>query len=121
MSLTKRIWFDRDPAYEHVRQQAAKDLHEYSKQLPHRIALRRRSRGAPAGYWDPFWRRAVSEAAKERDVEHLNVNDGMFVRTAEDKLAVEGRAAEIWREKWKKLGFEPQERPPSKRRSKTEW
>lgn len=100
MSLTKRIWLDRDPAYEDVRQEAARETAVYLAEFTHRIALRRRNRQAGGGYWDVFWRSAVHRAAEQLNLEGVSINDGFLLRKAEEKSAVTALAETLCEERW---------------------
>lgn len=95
MSLTKRIWFDRDPAYDELRKRRAQEAWAYREQFTFRIATRRKSK-IGARHWDPFWTSCLLQAANELGIETVNVNNGMFLRTKSDQELVKARAEAIW-------------------------
>jgi hypothetical protein len=95
MSMTKRIWFDRhpedDPIRERLRAEASDDLQPFV----HRIAMKRRnSAGRP--YWDAFWPVSLNQAARELEIDVVRINGGMFTRQAEERQAIEARAGIVW-------------------------
>lgn len=96
MSLTKRIWIDRDPAHEDVRRKYAEEAAAARSQFTFRLATRRRNRLASRPHWDPLWSASLDQAAKELKIDAVYVNDGMFFRTAEDRDAVELLAKSLW-------------------------
>lgn len=98
MSLTKRIWIDRDPAYEDVRRKYAEEAATARSQFTFRLATRRRNKLASRPHWDPLWSASLGQVAKELKIDAVNVNGGMFFRTAEDRDAVELLAQKLWAE-----------------------
>lgn len=99
MSLTKRIFIDRDPAYAEVRRKAAEEIRQHLAAFTHRLPTRRRNRWSARPHWDPLWPSSLAEAARELGIESVNVNDGMLFRTAVDRDAVKVRAEELWQVK----------------------
>lgn len=86
MGLTKRIWIERDPAYEDFRRRhldAAK-LHEFTFRIP----THRKNSMASSPRWCPLWRRCLEIAAERLNFEHRWINAGMFFRTQVERDAV---------------------------------
>jgi hypothetical protein len=98
MSLYKRIWIDRDPAYADVRKKITGDSDEIIPQYPHGAPLRRRNRLAPSPHWDPLWPRRLAIAAEDLKLETIIVNSRMMFRTAEARDAAMKRGEQLWAE-----------------------
>lgn len=98
MGLTKRIFIDKDPAYETVRRNVAEEASAYRKQFPCRIALNRKNALGNRPHWDPIWHYAVPQAASELKLDTVSINSGLFLRTDGDRKAVIALAETIWRE-----------------------
>jgi hypothetical protein len=96
VSLTKRIWIDRDPAYESARREYAEKAAEYRSEFIIRLPIRRRNSLASRPHWDPIWPSSLARAARELEIEIVNVNEGMFFRTVVDRDEVEKRAMVLW-------------------------
>lgn len=92
MGLTKRIFIERDPAYEEVRRRYAEDFERHRKEFPFRIGTRRRNRKATKPYWDATWRIVLQRAVKQLGLEVLWVNDRIFLRTSIDLELLKARA-----------------------------
>ena len=98
MGLTKRIFIDKDPAYEDVRRRAAREASDYCAQFTHRIATKRRNAIGDRPHWDPFWSNALQQAGKALAIETVNINGGMFFKTDADRVAVLALAETTWRD-----------------------
>lgn len=98
MSLTKRIWIDRDPAYEEIRRQYAEDALQYRQGFQYRTPMRRRSKAEGRTYWDPLWPISLRRAVKSLDAETVVVDKGMFFRTLEMRDATVVLAEIIWKD-----------------------
>lgn len=96
MSLTKRIFIERDPAYEDIRRARAEEVWAEIDTFTHRIPVRRRNTWSRAPYWDPLWPHALSQAAKQLAIQSYNVNDSMRFNSAEDALTVKVLAEQLW-------------------------
>lgn len=83
MSLTKRVWIDRHPDYQDVRERHHAAGIKYKQQFEFRIPLRRRgTKGRP--YWEPAWPHCVNAAVKELALDTIQLNSGLYFRTRED-------------------------------------
>lgn len=102
MSLYKRIWIDKDPAYAGFRAAQTADAWKKANELValgFRIPTRRRNVFPGAiGRWCPFWANRVSRAADELEIEFIHVNDGMYFHTKAERDQTFARAEELWRE-----------------------
>lgn len=98
MSLTKRIWIEKDPAYEEVRRRYAEEAWQHIREFKFRAPLRRRNRCASGPHWDPLWPRSLERAAKDLELEVVRVNNGMFFRTSEQRDAALALAEDHWRQ-----------------------
>lgn len=98
MGLTKRIFIEKDPAYEDVWRRAAEAASDYCAQFPFRVPGNRRNKLGSHPHWDPFWPNALEQAAKALDVESVNINGGKFFRTKADLTEVLALAELKWRE-----------------------
>ena len=100
MSVHKRIWIERDPAYAKFRRdQTAKAVREAElEKFTYRVATRRRNRMSNRPYWCPLWANRLVRAAKDLDIDCRRVNDGMFFRSQAEREAVVKRAEVRWRE-----------------------
>lgn len=97
LSLTKRIWFDRDPAYEDIRQRIGEENQRYIEQFKFRAPLNRRNKLADRPHWDPIWPSSLDRAAEELKIEVVRVNEGIFFRTREQRDATKRLAEVLWR------------------------
>lgn len=95
MSMTKRVWIDRDPAYEDVRKRHADEAWLHAKQFTFRIPTRRKNPLGNRPRWDPIWPSALSQAAQGLGLDHVCINDGFFLRTEEEAANVRAKAKEI--------------------------
>lgn len=99
MSLTKRIFREKDPAFEDVRQNHAISNEEYFKQFPFRLPTRRLpKRPIYNKRWDPLWPSCINKAARELDIETVHINDGIFFKTADQMKLVKDRATVLYEE-----------------------
>lgn len=96
MGLTKRIFIDKDPAYEAERRKLTEAWSAHVSEFAFRIPGKRKNRLASRPYWDPFWPGAVAEAAGTLGHESVNVNGGVFFRELDQAKAVEALAEQIW-------------------------
>jgi hypothetical protein len=92
MSITKRVWIEMDPAYAAEREAYVKEVLKYQDQFKFRLPTRRRTL---AGNWDIFWPSSLTAAAKELEIEYVQINSGLFFRIAEERDAVRTRADTI--------------------------
>lgn len=99
MSLTRRVWIDKDPAYADVRRRAAREASDYVAQFPFRIQGSKRNPEGSRPYHDPFWPGALNQAASELRVETANINGGKFFRNEAERDAVRDLAEKVWRER----------------------
>jgi hypothetical protein len=83
MSITKRVWIDRDPFYADVRAAYAREVDEHRSQFNVRLPTTRRAVHSATG-WDTLWPSGLIEAAKELNIEYVLINWGMFFCTRED-------------------------------------
>lgn len=97
MSLTKRIFIDRDPAYAEVRERNGRENAAYREQFGYRIPINRRNPRGGKPHWDPYWPRCLSVAADDLEIEGIYVNSGMFLRTAEERDRVRSLADIAWK------------------------
>jgi hypothetical protein len=95
MSITKRVWIDRDPAYADVRKRYADETWRYIKEFEFRIPMRRNKAGSRSP--DRWWLISLERAVRQFEVEVVRVNGGMFFRTVEQRDACLARAEEIWK------------------------
>jgi hypothetical protein len=101
MGLTKRIWIERDPAYEDVRQRLLESakLHEFA----FRIATRRKNRMSPGPRWCPLWANCLDKAARQLSIETRLINDGVFFRAEFERDAVLALAEQFWEKRLEAL------------------
>lgn len=99
MSLTKRIWIDRDPAYENVRGAYMADVQAAIAASPFRVSTRRKNRLNSSRHWDPLWPGCVRDAAKELGADYMPVNWQFLFRSAELRDQVVARAEQLWVER----------------------
>lgn len=88
MSLSKRIFIDKDSAYEDVRRCTAQATSKHCAQFTFRIANNRRNAQGDHPYWEPFWRGALEQAADRLGVESVNINGGKFLKLDAERAAV---------------------------------
>jgi hypothetical protein len=99
VSVSKRLFFDNDPADDEARRRL-RELHwEHIEQFTFRIPTRRLNKRELPHEWDSLWPGSLSAAANELKIECVCVNAGMFFRTEEERDAVQARAEVIWRER----------------------
>ena len=98
MSVTKRIWIERDPAYADVRAKFAEEAARIIPQYTFPAPLRRRNRLAESPHWDPLWPRRLAMATEELKLDHIIVNSRMMFRTMEARDAAMQRGEELWAE-----------------------
>lgn len=98
MSLTKRIWVDRDPDYADIRAKAAKEIRETIAKYPERAPLRRKNRRPGGVRWDPLWSFHLQKASAELGLDTIIVNDGIMFRTNSDKTKAVALAERRWEE-----------------------
>lgn len=99
MSITKRVWIERDPAYEEFRKQSAEETWRHISEFEFRVPLKRKSKLHYTSYWDPFWPGCLQRAADQLEFDTVIVNEGIFFRTREQRDAVVELAETIWDEK----------------------
>jgi hypothetical protein len=102
MGLTKRIWIDRDPAYENVRRQhldGAK-LDDFKFRIP-----THRTNSMPGPRWCPIWRKCLGDTAARLNFEHRWINAGMFFRTEAERDAVWALAETLREERVRARGW----------------
>jgi len=99
MSLTKRIFIDKDPAYDEVRRRTAQSVSEHCAQFEFRVAGNRRNAAGHRPHWDPFWPGALEGAVTVLGLESLNINGGKFFRTEEERASVLTLAETLWRQR----------------------
>ncbi len=98
MSVTKRVWIEKDPAYADVRAKFANEAAAIIAQHPFGAPLRRKNRLAASPHWDPLWPRRLAIAAEELKHDHITVNSRMMFRTEEARDATMQRAEVLWAE-----------------------
>ena len=98
MSLTKRIWVEKDLAYAEVRKKFADEAAKIIPQYPFGAPLHWRNRLAESPHWDPLWPRRLVLAAKKFKLDHITVNSRMMFRTKEARDAAMKRAEQRWAE-----------------------
>jgi hypothetical protein len=96
MGLTKRIFIDKDPAYEAERRRVAAACSAHVAEFAFRVAGKRKNREGSRPHWDPFWPNALGGAASQLGLESVNVNGGVFFRTQAQAEAVEALAEQMW-------------------------
>ena len=104
MSVTKRIWIEKDHAYADVRKDSADQAAKIILQYPFGAPLRRRNRLAAFPHWDPLWPCRLVMAAKELSLDCITVNSRMMFRTKEARDAAMNRAEQLWAEELKRRG-----------------
>lgn len=86
MSVWKRIWIDRDPAFEKERTVASVEFDHYARDFVHRLpsiryelAMNGKKRRSPR------WRSAVRKALEETQIDSIRINDGVFFRAKAER------------------------------------
>jgi hypothetical protein len=92
MSMTKRVWIEKDPDYEDVRQKAAEEFCDYADQFSHRIPMRRFRSVDGKRQSDPYWPWAVNRTIEKYDPECVRINEGVFFRTEKERDKVRSEA-----------------------------
>lgn len=96
MGFTKSVLFDNDPAHDGIRKEWAEERDRLFAEFTVRLATRRKNQLPGRGRWDPLWPGTLHKAADELGIKSVNINDGMFFRTAEDRDRTRSRAEAIW-------------------------
>lgn len=98
VSLYKRIWIDRDPAYEDYRREQMartwKEIAEFEFRIPRR---RYRQQGGKKRQ-DRLWPISLNRAIRRLEIDTRDVNDSVLFRTQADCDKVRILAEDIWRE-----------------------
>jgi hypothetical protein len=98
MSLYKRIWIDRDPAYENYRHERMAEAWQEIAEFKFRIARRRYQYDGKGKSLDRLWPISLGRAVRTLAIDTRNVNDGVLFRTQADCDNVKALAEKIWRE-----------------------
>lgn len=98
MSITKRIWIDKDPAYADVRAAAAQEFWDAVADYPERVPLRRKNRFGTRVRWDPTWPFHLRKAVAELRLDTISVNEGILFRSKADKTKAMALAEQRWRD-----------------------
>ncbi|WP_247392037.1 hypothetical protein [Bradyrhizobium sp. 35] len=101
--MSKRILFGNDPADDPIRERMRKGTEAFLEQFKFKIPMRRRNRLGRGPYWDAYWRSCVTAAAKQLDIEAVQINDQMCVNTQAHAVAIKNRAVELHRAETKTL------------------
>jgi hypothetical protein len=97
MSLSKRILFGDDPADGEARARLYEQTCKHLEQFKFKIPTRRRNRLAIGGYWDAIWPGSLQSAAKELNVQTVQINSQLCTRTQPEADSISARAEVIWR------------------------
>jgi len=74
-------------------EQTFKHLEKFKFKIP----TRRRNRLAIGGYWDAIWPGSLQSAAKELNVQTVQINSQLCTRTQPEADSISARAEVIWR------------------------
>lgn len=102
MSATKRLLFGGGVQSEPCKSTWSAKLEDLQVRLTVRIPMRRKNH-MYSRRWDPHWPSCLARAGRELGIETVQINDGMFVATAEDSDRVKTRAQEFWVEHAERL------------------
>lgn len=91
VSRTKAFLFDRLPQDDALRAELSRERAEHARAFAVRIPTRRRNpQGQPR--WDPLWPASLHAAAKELGIDCIQINDGLHLRSTDERNAVLERA-----------------------------
>lgn len=96
MGLTKRIFIDKDPAYDAERRMLTEAWSAHVSEFAFRVPGKRKNRDGSRPYWDPFWSNALAGAVSQLGHEAVSVNGGVFFRTQTQAEEVASLAEQIW-------------------------
>jgi hypothetical protein len=97
MSRTKAFLFDRLPQDDARKAELTAEFKQHAAAFAFRVPTRRKNPlGRPR--WDPLWPACLRKAAKELGVETIQINDGLHLRSIEDRELVVERAEALLKE-----------------------
>jgi hypothetical protein len=95
MSVSKRILFGDDPAYDQARREIVENVSQTIDAYKFSIPTRRRNRLGSGPYWDATWPSCVHSAADELGIRTIGVNSRICTKTQEEADAILAQAALI--------------------------
>lgn len=92
MSYSKRVLFGDDPADDAARRHIAETTAKYLEPFQFKVPTRRRNRRKVGPYWDGAWPSIVAAAAKNLNIDSVQINDQRCFKTQKDADAVKALA-----------------------------
>lgn len=92
MSYSKRISFGDDAADDAIRAQLQANTERLLEPFKFKVSTRRRNRSGAGPYWDAVWHSSVIAAATELNVQTVNINNQVCMRSQAEADAVRARA-----------------------------
>ena len=117
MSVTKRMWIERDPEFQAQRDKAAPNFSELEKEFPFRMPASKLKTANGRKRRDAFWPWAIEKAIRETGAASIQINGGVFFRTEEERDLVKSLAERYFTEK---PGLSPQRTVEEYRRARKE-
>lgn len=85
MSISKRIYFDDDPAFDEAREEIRRSRNEYLSQFKFRIPDTRFKTVGGRKRKDRFWSFALNEGESAVGAESVRINGGVWFKTQDDR------------------------------------